>query len=204
MESQNLTQAKAYSRKVFDCLGRTWGAHFKAAGIRFTRPTIGFITKPKRFCGSKWGDAGAAYCHESDHFVVLLDKNALEDPSDLYLMHLIGHEYGHHLQDLAGITKAWQYIPYRHRKEELEQWRRLELQADCLGAAFIGSIWDSLDRSAADWDYLLDIMRESGDENSKVKDHGKGRSRAYWVSRGFRAADPGACNTFTAPSSRVA
>ncbi|WP_279339621.1 hypothetical protein [Sphaerisporangium perillae] len=37
-----------------------------------------------------------------------------------------------------------------------------------------------------------------------MRDHGKGRNIATWLNRGFRAAGPGACNTWGAGSAVVA
>lgn len=204
IEPNDVAMAKNYVRAIYNCLGDSWGAHFKAAGMRFSKPSLGFITRPKRFCGDSWGQAAGVYCNKTKRFVLLLDKQMLKIVDDLFLMDVVAHEYGHHLQNISGIRRAYDYEPYRNKKELLEQGRRYELQAECLAGVFMGSIWDSLDRTEEDWEWLLEIVLKSGDETSKVKDHGKGRNQKYWLNKGFRAAAPGACNTFAAPASRVA
>ncbi|TMR94763.1 neutral zinc metallopeptidase [Nonomuraea basaltis] len=204
IKPNDVAAAKRYLTAVLDCLNRSWGAHFKRAGLPFTKAKIGFITKPRKYCGSAWGAAAATYCDAERRFIVLLERDLLEDTSDLFLFRLAAHEYGHHVQYLTGIGRAHDRYPYRNKSELNEQIRRFELQAECLGGVFIGSVWDSLqERSEEDWDILLQIMRESGDEQSKVRDHGKGRNIAAWLGKGFRATSPKTCNTWTTSSAKV-
>ncbi|MGW4469557.1 neutral zinc metallopeptidase [Nonomuraea sp. NPDC004354] len=200
VQPNDAAAAKRYLIAVLNCLNRSWGAHFKRAGLPFTRPRIGFITKPRKYCGDAWGNASATYCYAEQRFLVLLDDSLLEDPSDLYLFRLVAHEYGHHVQYLTGIDHAYDRHPYRNKKELNEQSRRVELQAECLSGMFIGSVWDSLkDRDEEDWEVLREIMRKSGDVT-----HGKGHNIAAWLDKGFRATSPQVCNTWTASSSKVA
>jgi uncharacterized protein len=203
IQPNDVPAAKRYLTAVFNCLNESWGAHFKRAGLPFSKPRIGFITKPRRYCGDAWGNAAATYCRKERRFVFLLDRNVLDDPSDLFLFDVAAHEYGHHLQNLTGIWRAYDLHPYKGKKELNEQSRRMELQAECLAGVFIGSVWDSLDRTEEDWETLLEIDRASGDEKSKVDDHGKGRNIAAWLDKGFRAKSPQACNTWSVPASKV-
>jgi predicted metalloprotease len=195
--------AKRYVTSVLNCLNTAWGDHFERAGLPFAKARIGFTTKPRRFCGGPWGKKTAAvYCARERRFMVLLDEDTLGE--DLFLYSVVAHEYGHHIQNVTGILRAFDRYPYKGKSELNEQWRRFELQAECLGGVFVGSVWDSLDRTEDDWDELLRINRRSGDEWTKTRDHGKGRNIAAWLDRGFRAKDPASCNTWTARSSKVA
>ncbi|MEV0596330.1 neutral zinc metallopeptidase [Nonomuraea cavernae] len=204
IKSNHVPSAKRYLTSVLNCLNASWAAHAKRAGLPFAKARIGFITKPRRYCGHAWGKYTAAtYCGKERRFIVLLDDDTLSNPWDLVLFALAAHEYGHHVQNLTRMARAYDYYPYKGKKELNEQIRRNELQAECLGGAFVRSFWDSLDRTQADWDELLDITRESGDEWTKDGDHGKGRNIAAWLDKGFRAGSPAACNTWTAPSSKV-
>ncbi|WP_157246050.1 neutral zinc metallopeptidase [Nonomuraea typhae] len=201
----NVAEAKAYVSTIHACLNRAWADHFAKAGLRFGRPSLSFVTKTgSRFCGEKWEDQAGTYCNKTKRYAINLGKEMIEDASDLFLMETIGHEYGHHLQNITGIQRGYVYEPYRNKKEELEQSRRYELQAECLSGVFMGSIWESLDRTEEDWAYLMEIVQDSGDENTKLKDHGKGRNQRYWLSKGFTAGNPSACNTWTVPVSLVA
>lgn len=201
---KTVASAKRYLTAVLNCLNRSWGAHFKRAGLPFAKAKIGFITKPRKYCGEPWGSAAATYCDAERRFLVLLDDDLLDDPTDLFLFQTAAHEYGHHVQNLTGIARSYDRYPYRNKSELNEQNRRMELQAECLGGVFTGSVWDSLgERSEEDWEILLQITRDSGDEQAKNRDHGKGRNIAVWLDKGFRARSPQACNTWTVSSSKV-
>ncbi|MEU6716063.1 neutral zinc metallopeptidase [Nonomuraea sp. NPDC046802] len=204
VKPNDVPAAKRYLTAVLNCLNRSWGTHFKQAGLTFAKARIGFITKPRKYCGDSWGSASATYCDAERRFLVLLDDSLLEDTSDLFLFRLAAHEYGHHVQNLTGIARAYHLYPYRNKSELNEQSRRMELQAECLSGVFIGSVWDSLkERGEEDWQTLLEIMRNNGDEGEKIRSHGKGRNRAAWLDKGFRASSPQVCNTWPASASKV-
>ncbi|MEV7969862.1 neutral zinc metallopeptidase [Sphaerisporangium sp. NPDC088356] len=201
----SVASAKSYVTPLFTCLNESWAAQLKKARIPFSKPRLQFISRPQRACGQKWPThAQGIYCPSYRRIVVLLDKHLTRQAEDLFLMDVIAHEYGHHVQNISGIERGFDRLRHRSKTEYDEQLRRLELQAECFAGAFIGSVWDSLDRTADDWDFLLDATRESGDENNKVRDHGKGRNIANWLSRGYKAAGPAACNTWVAGSAMVA
>ncbi|RCG30531.1 metalloprotease-like protein [Sphaerisporangium album] len=204
VEAGDVASVKRYLMPLVTCLDAVWTTHFKKAGLPFTKPTVRFITKPQRACGEKWGKyVQAIYCNPTHEIVFLLDKSIMNDPEDLFLMDVIAHEYGHHVQNAAGMWKAYDRLTGRNRAEFNEQTRRHELQAECLAGAFIGSVWGSLDRTTDDWRTLLDADRRSGDETTDVRDHGKGRNIANWLNRGFKTAGPSACNTWIAGAPMV-
>ncbi|MEO3812184.1 neutral zinc metallopeptidase [Sphaerisporangium sp. B11E5] len=197
--------ARTYLKALVRCLDVTWSAQFLKARMPFSMPKVKFITKPETVCGEKWRKSFAGlYCSSSKLIIVMLDRDVLSRPSDLFLMDVIAHEYGHHIQNISGIWGEYVRLPNRGKAEYYEQTRRHELQAECLAGAFIGSVWKSLDRPDEDWRYLLDASRRSGDENYKIRDHGKGKNIANWLNRGFKAASPSACNTWIARSAMVA
>jgi predicted metalloprotease len=203
VKPNDVPAAKRYLTTIVNCLNRSWAAHFARAGLPFAKARIGFITKPRRFCETAWIDASARYCDDERRFLVLLDRDLLSEPSDLFLFDVAAHEFGHHLQNLTGMGRAFDRHPYQGKSELNEQLRRYELQAECLAGVFIRSAWESLDRTTQDWETLLDIDRNSGDEQSEHRTHGKGRTIAAWLDKGFRSGSPAACNTWTVPSARV-
>jgi predicted metalloprotease len=200
----SVASAKKYVMPLFKCLNESWAAQLKKAHIPFSKPHLQFISKPQRVCGETWPKyAQGLYCPSSRRIVILLDKALTRQAQDLFLMDVLAHEYGHHVQNLAGMERAFGRLSYRNKSEYYEHFRRLELQAECFAGAFMGSVWDSLDRTPDEWDYLLGATRESGDENSKIHDHGKGRNIAAWLDRGFKAAGPAGCNTWAAGAAMV-
>ncbi|TMR99302.1 hypothetical protein EJK15_08235 [Nonomuraea basaltis] len=81
--------------------------------------------------------------------------------------------------------------------------RRYELQADCLSGVFLGSVWGSLARAEPDWAALVDATRASGGDDD-YRSHGKRAGRVSWLKRGYQAVSPAACDTWSAPATKVA
>lgn len=125
-----------------------------------------------------------------------LSKGILSQASELFLFQVLAHEYGHHVQQLSGIMTAFNSRKYKNAKAVLPELRKIELQAECLSGAFLGSVWRSLDRRESDFRYVLNAAYSTAT-------HGTAKNIAYWLTRGFQQDSPGACNTFTAPRSRV-
>lgn len=196
---------RTYLTALVKCLDVTWSAHFLQAHMPFSMPKVRYITKPEKVCGEKWRkNVQGLYCSSSRQITIILDRDVVNHPQDLFLMDVIAHEYGHHIQNITGIWDEYARLPSRGKSEYNEQTRRNELQAECLAGAFIGSVYKSLDRTPADWRDLLDSTRRSGDEVYKIRDHGKGKNIANWLNRGFKAAAPSACNSWIARSEMVA
>jgi predicted metalloprotease len=190
---------------VMNCLNQAWGRELATGHLPFQKPSVRFITQPARACGDKWSaDTQALYCDSNMKITILLDRSVMKDPSDLFLLLVLAHEYGHHLQRLSGISGVYDALSYRDKAELNEQSRRLELQAECFGGVFIGSVWASLGRSTHDWNHLLGIERGTGDESTNVRDHGTGSDIISWLTRGFAAVSPSACDTWSAASPQVA
>ncbi|MEU1877643.1 neutral zinc metallopeptidase [Streptosporangium sp. NPDC020072] len=204
-DSGSFTATKKHLTAMLNCLNASWSAQLKKVGLPFRNPKIRFIAKPTRACGSAWGEnVTGRYCDDKRQLVVLIGEYAIEDPADPVALHLIAHEYAHHVQNLTGMSASYWNMPARTKAQALAQSRRFELQADCLGAAFMRSIWASQEYQDEDWQEVVDLYRESGDEAfDKERSHGNGKNRVAWLRKGFAAASPAACNTWTAPAARV-
>lgn len=205
-DSSGFAAAKKHLTAMLNCLNASWSAQLKKVGLPFRSPKIRFIAKPTRVCGSAWDEGVAGlYCGGERLLVILVDEDATEDPADPVTLHILAHEYAHHIQNLTGISASYEDMPTRTKAQALTQSRRLELQADCLGAAFLRSIWASQEYQDEDWQEVLDLFQESGDEAfGKERSHGNGKNKVAWLRKGFAAASPAACNTWTAPASRIA
>jgi predicted metalloprotease len=200
VKRRNAKLATAYVQAVLSCLNTTWAAQLEKSGQSFSPARLKVTTKPPaKYCGVKWDDIDSLYCSKTKTIYLVLGKNLLADPSDLYLFNLVSQDYGEHVQTLTGIHGAYVDLRYRNKKEYYEQERRYNLQGLCLGTAFLASVWDSLDRTSGDRNELLSYMKGwSG------KYQGTKTNIAYWMNQGFKAGDPSACNTWTEPASRVA
>ncbi|MET8334807.1 hypothetical protein [Streptosporangium canum] len=99
----------------------------------------------------------------------------------------------------AGISEAWWALPAGDEEDGgEEQMHRFYLQADCLGGVFM----KILGRSAKNWKPLL--TAETPKEYGRFNWYGTPANRLHWFEQGYRSQGPGACNTWKAPSSKVA
>ncbi|GAA4091604.1 neutral zinc metallopeptidase [Nonomuraea soli] len=200
VDPNNVSAAKNYLRGLFSCLDSTWGQYLAANGAESDPIKVVFVKKmPRKWCGSATGSANSSYryCDETKTVMFKLGSSWLDYPEDLWLFHMAATAYGFHVQNLVGITHAYDRAPYKGKAELNEQIRRHSLQSDCLSGAFLKSIWPLKGRDSGDLAELYDLF-ESDPE------YGKARSQRYWVREGFANADPGDCNTWSASSTKVA
>ncbi|WP_432923881.1 neutral zinc metallopeptidase [Microbispora sp. CA-135349] len=196
----DLTTFRAYLDALFGCLRRTWSEEFHRAGLRFSPPRVRYITKGVYTGCTQYMASYLAgqYCPKNTTMWVLLDKEALSDPTGFDLFTVVTHEYGHYAQDRAGILAEFDRQSAKAGgKREANLNRRVELQAECFSGAFVGSVWRSLGRDRLDWDEQLKWV--VGD-----RWHGTTRNIRYWLKRGWYGRGPQVCDTFSAPASRVA
>jgi uncharacterized protein len=197
-----------------DCLDQAWSRQFTKAGVAgFAAPQRIFWSLPGSSpCGSYPAPgASAFYCPANDTMYVGL-SNIVDTAGGEAVSHyavyarVIAHEYGHHVQEDAGILEyghelmASGDIPARE-----EASRRIELQAQCLAGAFLSAERRTLPMTPAQYREMIADNRARGDDESRPdgRDHGSGRHYAGWVARGYDRRVLSACDTWTAPASDV-
>lgn len=201
-----------YYQALMPCLAETWEPLVLKAGYPFRQPKLVLAGKGTTgACTGKSTDWVAYYCGTDETMTMKWEhtvKYYKQDPvTAVNLLTTISHEYSHHVQMLTNILisshsqEGWA----KTKAAELEWSRRLELQADCLGAVFLSANKKSLDlrgQRLKFWEYGT---KHGGDEldPKKVRDHGSRKSAEFWATRGFATADPASCNTYTAPSAKV-
>ncbi len=118
---------------------------------------------------------------------------------------VIGHEFGHHVQEETGVITAFDDAVYDDFEIRLELSRRVELQASCMGGLFLGAIAESYPVDDTRLVMLDRVAGSFGDEpgaDDSKRDHGSGASNREWIMRGFTGNDLRRCNTFAAPARR--
>ncbi|MFG1942837.1 neutral zinc metallopeptidase [Nonomuraea sp. NPDC048826] len=197
---------KRFLQRMTNCLNRAWGNQFRKAKLSFSKPRLRIVTrKVNTACGRWVSGAAGVYCSTNRTMYMLITKRELRDPYPAGIARLMAHEYGHHVQTVSGIGSY--YYPARARAGRsagLLLSRRLELQAECFSAVFMRTISNSLPVTQQDWDHIVSWFRENGHKGWAQNDHGKGRSQAFWMERGFNSAQPGSCNTWSVSSRYVA
>ncbi|MFI7636709.1 neutral zinc metallopeptidase [Nonomuraea sp. NPDC049400] len=192
--------ARAYVDAVIACLETTWEQHLTGAGLPYSKIKVRHVAKIPKTCGFKpdKDNSQAWYCVKNRTLFFQIGKSWLADPEDLWLFQLTAYMYGYHVQSLTGIEGAYDAVRYRNDAEYYEQERRYRLQKDCLAGAFLKSVWPMEGRTTEDWNYYVSLM------SGGSREYGKTATVRAWAKRGFATGDPGSCNTWTAPSSKVA
>jgi hypothetical protein len=194
----------SYIRAYMGCLDRAWSPLLKRAGHDFRPATLHLVKhNSEGACGA--ADSGVFYCR-ADHGIYIDTAVYLTNGSQQWrrvaLLYAVSHEYGHHLQMLAGILlNNPEYS--QTGAVMLESSRRLELQASCFAMTFLGANQQTLNLRGARLRLLS--IGDGGDEDypKTPRDHGSRKSFRYWEPAGFKAKNPAACNTWAASSSRV-
>ncbi len=194
---QTITTQQAYRALVLEqwhCVHLAWTPMFERLGWSTVEPPIQFYDGVGSTSECGYLEAPAFYC-SAGKGMVLFGAGHMEMAQDwdLSINEMVNHEYGHHLQSLAGITDAKLQL---EQTDEIE--RRAELQATCWSAAmthnnrdvaFDGDDWDS-------WQPRLGTMTLDGI-------HGSRESLLHWGTRGLYATTLEDCNTWAVDAGEV-
>jgi predicted metalloprotease len=172
-------------------------------------------------CGRAPAQAGPFYCPADQLVYFDLDflaqlQQQFGATGDLAAQYIVAHEYGHHIQNVTGISDLMRAAQQRDPRAANELSVALELQADCFAGAWANSVAerglfdrpDEIEEALAAAEAVGDdrIMEQSGMEiDPESFTHGTAEQRRSWFERGFTTGDPEACTTFDgalAPPSR--
>nr|WP_232376547.1 neutral zinc metallopeptidase [Amycolatopsis aidingensis] len=207
----NRAAAKAFFTAAGRCLDAAWGPFLEAYDLPFTSPDLHFPTGAsfQTECGNiQVGIATAAYYCENNLYVPFdgLQTEQYGNSPGVYLA-LFAHEYGHHVQEVAGLMDAaWEqiYEAGQNSPAGLEMARRKELQAQCFSGMFLGAHVDRGGTISREMYNKAWVDQETrGDDTSGTRDHGSNAHYAAWWRAGAKDNRIVDCNTFAAPSSEV-
>nr|WP_233571353.1 neutral zinc metallopeptidase [Nocardiopsis sp. Huas11] len=111
---------------------------------------------------------------------------------------LMGHEYGHHVQQTTGILGISHDLRMSAGTEadELDALRRTELQAECMAGIGLRGITDG---GAG----TLEVVNANFNGGGDLPTHGTAANRAFWLEQGWSQPTVGSCNTYDAEDGRV-
>jgi predicted metalloprotease len=174
-----------------------------------------FSDRVQSACGRQKSSIGPFYC-PADYRVYIdltfFDEMAsqLNAPGEFAQAYVIGHEVGHHLQNLLGTNEEVYRQQQRVSKAEANQLSvRQELQADCYAGAWAhhaqrvrnilepGDLERALNAASAIGDDRLQSMG-GGDVVPESFTHGTSAQRMRWFKVGFDHGDLKRCDTFNA------
>ena len=170
-------------------------------------------------CGQATSQVGPFYCPNDSQ--IYLDTTFFQDVlegklggqgGDFVEPYVIGHEYGHHIQNLMGTMGR-----VRTQQGPQSDAVRLELQADCYAGMWTKAattttdtegvqIFEGLDQG--DIDEALDSAKAVGDDRIQQRSqgridpdgwtHGSAEQRMHWFTVGLEQGSLQACDTFSA------
>lgn len=206
------TQDELFACRVMTSTEQVWSQIFAEQGQRYQPATINFFQNAvQSACGQASAAVGPFYCPGDQG--VFLDTgffNELEKrfgaKGDFARAYVVGHEVGHHIQNLEGTsTKVSQAQARASRAEGNKLSVLLELQADCYAGVWAkrsgrlepGDIEEGMVAASAIGD---DTLQQQG-QGTVVPDsftHGTSAQRMEWLQRGLESGDPAVCDTFAA------
>ncbi|CAM3787722.1 KPN_02809 family neutral zinc metallopeptidase [Nocardioides zeicaulis] len=172
-------------------------------------------------CGQASSQVGPFYCPNDQK--IYLDTTFFDDVlegqlggkgGDFVEPYVIGHEYGHHIQNLMGTMSK-----VKTQQGPESDAVRLELQADCYAGLWTKAatgttdqdgvaIFDGLDE--ADISEALDAAKTVGDDRIQQQagqrvdpegwTHGSSEERMRWFMKGYQDGTIESCDTFSASS----
>ena len=173
--------------------------------------TIFFSGATNTGCGQASAQLGPFYCPADG--LVYFDLQFLEQlqsqlgaTGDLAAQYIVAHEYGHHVQNVLGISAKVRQLEQQDPQNANRYSVALELQADCLAGAWArdadernlldeGEIAEALNAASAVGDDT--IQQQAGQQvNQESFTHGSSEQRVSWFRRGYDTGDPQQCNTF--------
>ncbi|THG29038.1 neutral zinc metallopeptidase [Glaciibacter flavus] len=208
-----------------ESLDAYWAGDGSAAlGVSYHSPAFSLFTDSTQTgCGNATSAVGPFYCPPDER--IYLDTAFYDELRDrfgssggpLAQMYVVAHEWGHHIQNLAGTLSKSQDGDTGPTSASV----RTELQADCFAGAWVANastakdasgvpllqpvtkeqITDALSAAAAVGD---DRIQQSAGQgvNPESWTHGSSASRQKWFEAGFNGG-PTACDTFSASGSAL-
>lgn len=197
----------------------SWSEIFREGGATYRPPTLVLFTGAvQSACGFGQAAMGPFYCPGDEK--VYLDLSFFQElrdrfhaPGDFAQAYVIGHEIGHHVQNLLNISDQVESVQRQARKTEANRASvRLELQADCLAGVWAihtersqraqskgfldtGDVEEALQAASMIGDDKLQ-MESQGYVVPESFTHGTAEQRMQWFKQGFQSGTVEACNTF--------
>ena len=190
-----------------------WRQVFAERGLSYREPSLILFTDVVRSaCGTAGSATGPFYCPLDGNVYLDLgffrDLARLGGPGDFAAAYVIGHEVGHHVQNLVGTATEVREMQEQRPREANALSVGLELQADCYaglwanrahrmrGGQFLepGDVEEGLAAAAAIGDDRLagQAGRVASPESFT---HGTSEQRASWLRRGLDSGDVESCDT---------
>lgn len=192
-----------------------WTQVFREMGRNYEKPRLTLFTDEiPSGCGDAESAMGPFYC-PNDRRVYLdmafFDELArkFQAPGEFANAYVIGHEVGHHVQNLLGVLPRVQAAQRGRSREEANALQvRVELQADCFAGVWANRT-NRIKQNFIDENDVAAALRAAaavGDDTIQRRTigrvapesftHGSAKQRMAWFQQGLKTGKVEACNTF--------
>jgi predicted metalloprotease len=211
------SEAKHFSRVVFEGTTVVWDSLFTAMGKTYKHPILHFYTgQVDAGCGFATAATGPFYCPADQRVYLDLSffdelQNRFQAPGEAAEAYVIAHEVGHHIQNLLGVSDKMDRARSQLSENNYNKLSvKLELQAD-----FYAGLWahyealnhhNNIIIERPDIDSALNAAHQIGDDRLQQKyqgrvspdsfTHGTSAQRMYWFKKGYDTGDMREGNTF--------
>ncbi|ODT00919.1 MAG: zinc metalloprotease [Erythrobacter sp. SCN 62-14] len=218
--ADDLCNASAYANEAcaaLASLNRTWAPVFARNNLRFEQPEL--VLYPSgpvatRGCGNASSAAGPFYCPADmgiyldttffDQLARMSGARISGSQGNFARLYVIGHEYGHHIQNITGINQQLRAAQRANPQAANRMQVAMELQADCLAGVWAGKNRDLLE--AGDLEAGMMAASSIGDDtlsqgsgraiNPENFTHGSSQQRMEALRRGLESANMAECNVY--------
>ena len=205
-------ELRAIVARALDDSIATWKRLVAADALEVGNVNVRFVTHlaPSNCFGLYSGD-GPAYCSGNATVFVGVDAanhlmSRFGPDGEAGITFLIGHEIGHHIQNIFGRFRSLDYVVRSSPRNRVEFSRRFELEADCYAGVWIqaSDAWAKSDRFWADMRTVIgsigddNLLDASGKPAAVEGVHGSSQQRVRWFERGLQSGSLRACDTFSA------
>lgn len=192
-----------------------WNKIFAENGLQYEEPKLVlFRGATESGCGNASSSIGPFYCPADKK--VYIDLSFMDElktrfgaqGGDFALAYVIGHEVGHHVQNLLGTSAKTEELQAKSNQTKANKLSvALELQAD-----FYAGVWTYHNQQMknileqGDIEEALSAASAVGDDAIQQKTqgtivpdaftHGSSTERMYWFKRGYQTGDIRKGNTF--------
>ncbi|HEY0051632.1 MAG TPA: neutral zinc metallopeptidase [Pyrinomonadaceae bacterium] len=198
----------SFARSVLGSTEDAWREILpQQARIKYRDPKLVLFTNQvQSACGTAGSSTGPFYCPGDEKLYLDFGffrelKNEFKAPGDFAQAYVIGHEVGHHVQNLLGTMDK---VNQAGNTNALSV--RLELQADCYAGVWANYAQKKGQLETGDVEEALRAASAVGDDAIQKRaqgyvvpesfTHGSSKERMQWFTRGFQAGDMRQCNTF--------
>jgi uncharacterized protein len=215
ISEEELCSSSAYAAEAcaaLASLNRTWEPVFARSNARFEQPEL--VLYPSgpvatNGCGNASSAAGPFYCPAD--LGIYLDTTFFDQLArmsgargNFARLYVIGHEYGHHIQNLTGINRQIREAQRANPQAANRMQVAMELQADCLAGVWAGKNRDLLE--PGDLEAGMQAASSIGDDtlsqgsgrriNPENFTHGTSQQRMEALRRGLTSANMAECNVY--------